>query len=118
MRARPLLWVVCAAVLATMLVPGAAVSVVQHDQDVVEFDVRTGKLLPTSAQRAAASRMGAAVTWNRLGTPASLSKRGKFLATGIRGQNAVAAARAWLNANKTVLGLARPPGWSSTRTPG
>ena len=110
MRARPLLWVVCIAVLATMLVPGAAVSVVQHDQDVAEFDVRTGKLLPTSAQRAAASRMGAAVTWNRLGTPASLSKRGKFLATGIRGQNAVAAARAWLNANKAVLGLGSTAG--------
>ena len=109
MGARPFL-VVCIAVLATMLVPGAAVSVVQHDQDVVEFDVRTGKLSPTSAQRAAASRMGAAVTWNRFGTPASLSKRGKFIATGVRGQNAAAAARTWLNANKAVLGLASTTG--------
>ena len=109
MGARPFL-VVCIAVLATMLVPGAAVSVVQHDQDVVEFDVRTGKLSPTSAQRAAASRMGAAVTWNRFGTPASLSKRGKFLATGVRGQNAAAAARTWLNANKAVLGLSSTAG--------
>ena len=104
MSARPLL-VVFVAVLATLLAPSAAVPVVQHDRDVVEFDLRTGKLPPTSAQRAAAKRMRAAVTWNRLGTPASLSKRGKFLATGIRGRNATAAARAWLNANKRVLGL-------------
>ena len=110
MGARPLLWVVCAAVLAAMLVPGSAVSVVQHDHDVVEFDVRTGKLRPTGAQRAAAKQMGAAVTWNRFGTPASLSKRGKFLATEIRGKNAVAAARAWLNANKAVLGLGSTAG--------
>ncbi len=104
MSARPLL-VVFVAVLATLLAPSAAVPVVQHDRDVVEFDLRTGKLPPTSAQRAAAKRMRAAVTWNRLGTPASLSKRGKFLATGIRGRNATAAARAWLNANRRVLGL-------------
>ena len=107
MGRRPWIVVALAAVLAAMLVPGSAVSVVQHDHDAesVEFDVRTGKAAPTAAQRAAAKRMGAAVIWNRFGTPASLSKRGKFLATGIRGQNAVAAARAWLNANKAVLGL-------------
>ena len=110
MYARPVLWVVCAAVLATMLVPGAGVSVVQHDQDVVELDVRTGKVRPTAAQRAAARSMGAAVTWNRFGTPASLSKRGAFLAKGIRGKNAVAAARAWLNANTDVLGLSSTAG--------
>ncbi len=105
MALRPLLWVACAAVLASLLVPGAAVSVVQHGDDVVEFDVRTGKLPPTAAQRAAATNLGAAVTWNRFGTPASLSKRGTFLATGVRGANAVAAARAWLERNRTLLGL-------------
>ncbi len=110
MGARPLWWVVCAAVLAGLLIPGAAVSVVQHGEDAVEFDSRTGKLRPTGAQRAAAKTMGAAVTWNRFGTPASLSKRGKFLATGIRGQNAVAAARAWLDANKAVFGLSSTAG--------
>ncbi|HXV32761.1 MAG TPA: M36 family metallopeptidase [Gaiellaceae bacterium] len=110
MSPRPLLVVVCVAVLAAMFVPGAAVSVVQHDHDAVEFDMRTGKLPPTSAQRSAAKRMGAAVTWNRLGTPASLSKRGKFLATGIRGKNAVAAARTWLRRNTAVLGLSSTAG--------
>lgn len=110
MGTRPLLWVVCAAVLAAMLVPGAAVSVVQHGADVAEFDIRSGKLQPTSAQRAAVKRIGAAVTWNRFGTPASLSKRGKFLATGIRGANAVAAARVWIEGNKTLLGLSSTAG--------
>jgi extracellular elastinolytic metalloproteinase len=110
MGTRPLLWVVCAAVLAAMLVPGAAVSVVQHGADVAEFDIRSGKLQPTSAQRAAVKRIGAAVTWNRFGTPASLSRRGKFLATGIRGANAVAAARVWIEGNKTLLGLSSTAG--------
>jgi len=107
MGRRPWIVVVLAAVLAAMLVPGSAVSVVQHsdDGDSAEFDVRTGVAAPTAAQRAAAKRTGATVIWNRFGTPASLSKRGKFLATGIRGANAVAAARWWLNANKAILGL-------------
>ncbi len=107
MGRRPWIVVALTAVLAAMLVPGSAVSVVQHDHDgdSAEFDVRTGVAAPTAAQRAAAKRTGATVIWNRFGTPASLSKRGKFLATGIRGANAVAAARAWLNANKAILGL-------------
>ena len=107
MGRRPWIVVALAAVLAAMLVPGSAVSVVQHsdDGDSAEFDVRTGEAAPTAAQRAAAKRIGATVIWNKFGTPASLSKRGKFLATGIRGANAVAAARWWLNANKAILGL-------------
>jgi extracellular elastinolytic metalloproteinase len=107
MGRRPWIVVALAAVLAAMLVPGSAVSVVQHDHDgdSAEFDVRTGVAAPTAAQRAAVKRSGATVIWNRFGTPASLSKRGKFLATGIRGANAVAAARSWLNANKAILGL-------------
>jgi extracellular elastinolytic metalloproteinase len=113
MRLRPWQAVACAAVLASLLVPGTAGSVVQiadETADRADFDVRTGKLKPTQAQRAAAARLGAAVTWNRFGTPASLSKRGKYLATGIRGQNAVAAARAWLTANRAVLGLSSTAG--------
>jgi hypothetical protein len=114
--------VVCLAVLGTLLVPGTAGSVVQiadETADRADFDVRTGKLKPASAQRAAAARLGAAVTWNRFGTPASLSKRGKFLATGIGGRNAVEAARAWLTANRAVLGLSSTAGLvldSDTRT--
>jgi extracellular elastinolytic metalloproteinase len=113
MGRRPWIVVALAAVLAAMLVPGSAVSVVQHEvdgSDEAEFDVRTGVAAPTAAQRAAVKRSGATVIWNRFGTPASLSKRGKFLATGISGANAVAAARAWLNANKAILGLSSTSG--------
>ncbi len=108
MRPRPLVLVVFAAVLATLLVPGSAVSVVQIADEAAqpaEFDSRTGKLAPTRAQRVAVKKLKAAVTWNRFGTPASLTKRGKFLATGIRGSNAAAAARNWLEANRALLGL-------------
>jgi extracellular elastinolytic metalloproteinase len=113
MGRRPWIVVALAAVLAAMLVPGSAVSVVQHElegSDEAEFDVRTGVAAPTAAQRAAVKRAGVTVIWNRFGTPASLSKRGKFLATGIRGANAVAAARTWLNANKAILGLSSTSG--------
>ena len=50
MGRRPWIVVALAAVLAAMLVPGSAVSVVQHsdDGDSVEFDVRTGVAAPTS----------------------------------------------------------------------
>ncbi|HWM13313.1 MAG TPA: M36 family metallopeptidase [Gaiellaceae bacterium] len=113
MRLRPRQAVACLAALAALLVPATAGSVVQiadETADRADFDVRTGKLKPTQAQRAAAARLGAAVTWNRFGTPASLSKRGKYLATGIGGKNAVAAARAWLTANRAVLGLTSTAG--------
>ena len=58
MGRRPWIVVALAAVLAAMLVPGSAVSVVQHsdDGDSAEFDVRTGVAAPTAAQRAAAKR--------------------------------------------------------------
>ncbi|HXV58191.1 MAG TPA: hypothetical protein VD704_10025, partial [Gaiellaceae bacterium] len=107
MRLRLTVRVALVAALAALLVPGAATAVVAIGDTVepAELDSRTGKVSPTAAQRRAAKSLGARVTWNRFGTPASLSKRGKFLATGIRGKNAVAAARTWLTANRAVLGL-------------
>jgi hypothetical protein len=83
MRLGPRQAVACLAALTALVVPATAGSVVQigdETADRADFDVRTGKLKPTQAQRAAAARLGAAVTWNRFGTPASLSKRGKYLA--------------------------------------
>jgi hypothetical protein len=103
-----LVLVVFAVVFATLLVPGAAVSVVQIADEAAqpaEFDSRTGKLAPTRAQRAAVKQLKAAVTWNRFGTPASLTRRGKFLATGIDGRNSAEAARNWLESNRALLGL-------------
>jgi uncharacterized repeat protein (TIGR01451 family) len=69
-------------------------------------DTRGGKLDPTAAQRQAVSNLGASARWNRFGTPQSLSKNGGYLATGVSGDNAVTAARSWLEANKAAFGLA------------
>jgi extracellular elastinolytic metalloproteinase len=91
-----------------LLVPGAAVAVVQIADEAAqaaEFDSRTGKLAPTHAQRAAVKQLKAAVTWNRFGSPASLTRREKFLATGIGGRDSAEAARNWLEANRALLGL-------------
>jgi len=43
------------------------------------------------------------VTWNQFGTPATVSKRGKYLAKGIRAKNAPAAASKWLNRNRALF---------------
>lgn len=71
---------------------------------VEDFD-RSGTLRASVEQRALVARLGARATWGELGAPASLVKRQGFLATGLSGDSAVAAARAWLGANKQVFGL-------------
>jgi extracellular elastinolytic metalloproteinase len=76
-----------------------------QDDALPDYDVRSGKLAPTRAQKAALKRLGARVTWNQYGTPASLSKRGKFLSGKIKGQTAVQAARRWLYRNRVLFGL-------------
>ena len=71
------------------------------------FDSRTGVVEPTAAQRARVSALGAAVRWNRFGTPASLRKDGGWLAEGL-GADAVAAARAFVAANASLYRLSNP----------
>jgi extracellular elastinolytic metalloproteinase len=70
-----------------------------------DVDVRVGKVAPTAAQKAAAKRLRAKVAWNRFGTPETISKRGKYLAKGIRGKTAPEAARRWLHRNRALFGL-------------
>ena len=70
-----------------------------------------GRGAPTAArQKAAAKRLHAKVTWNRFGTPETVSKRGKYLAKGIRGKTAPEAARRWLHRNRALFGLASTSG--------
>src|ERR1700752_2220284 len=65
-------------------------------------DVRAGKALaPTDQQRALVS--GATVRWNALGTPATVSKAGAALATGLPA-DPEQAARAYLAANRPLFG--------------
>jgi extracellular elastinolytic metalloproteinase len=45
------------------------------------------------------------VAWNRFGTPSSLVDPGRALATGVRGENAEAAARDWLADNSALFRL-------------
>jgi extracellular elastinolytic metalloproteinase len=72
---------------------------------VVDFDSRTGKIAPTSAQRTHAKRLKASVTWSQFGTPATLTRHGKFLARGVRGKTAPDAAKWYLNRHKRLFGL-------------
>jgi extracellular elastinolytic metalloproteinase len=91
-----------------VLLPGSALSnanLHEHAEGVTEFDSRVGTLAPSSIQRAHAKRLKASVTWNQFGTPASLTRHGRFLARGIRGKNAAVAARWYLNRHKALFGL-------------
>jgi hypothetical protein len=65
-------------------------------------DNRRGRLAPTAAQRSAAA--GADARWNDFGTPASLIPTTQPLASGLPA-DPVAAARAYVDANRDVLGL-------------
>ena len=92
---------------AAVVLPGSALSVaqIQEDQGLADFDSRTGQIAPTSAQRAHAKKLKAKVSWGQFGTPAAITRRGKFLARGIRGKTAPVAARWYLNRHKALFGL-------------
>jgi extracellular elastinolytic metalloproteinase len=77
----------------------------QGDQDRAKVkDSREGRVPPTARQRAQAAALGARATWNDLGTPAMLTSTGEPLAADLPA-NPVAAARAYVDANRDVLGL-------------
>jgi extracellular elastinolytic metalloproteinase len=91
-----------------VLLPGSALSnsnIHEHADGVSEFDTRVGKVAPTSFQRAKVKRLKARASWNQYGTPATLTRHGKFLARGIRGKTAPDAARWYLNRHKRLFGL-------------
>ena len=68
-----------------------------------DLDTR-GTALPTAAQKQAASRLGATVRWNAFGTPASILPAGGSLGATTT-TDAATAARAWLRAHRSLLGL-------------
>jgi extracellular elastinolytic metalloproteinase len=69
-----------------------------------DVDARQGSRAPSSTQRALANDRGATATWNRFGTPRSLTRAGRYLATGLP-DDPVAAARRWIAQNRGLLGL-------------
>ncbi len=80
-----------------------------------DVDARVGKVAPTKAQKAAAKRLSVKVTWNRFGTPETVSKRGKYLAKGIRGKTAPEAARRWIHRNRALFALKSTSGLEVVR---
>ncbi|SDZ06728.1 Fungalysin metallopeptidase (M36) [Micromonospora pattaloongensis] len=67
-------------------------------------DNRKGRVSPTARQRDRADALGARARWTSFGTPASLASTGRPLATGLPAEP-VAAARAYVDANRELLGL-------------
>ena len=84
---------------------GAVANIEEIQGQAPDRDFRTGSVEPSSAQRSAASDLGATVRWNEFGTPQSLINYGGFLATGVQGSDAQDAARNFLAENADVLGL-------------
>ena len=69
------------------------------------LDTRTASVAPSAGQLEAVEMLGATARFNDFGTPQSLIKYGGFLAEGIDANNARAAARAWLEANRSLFRL-------------
>jgi hypothetical protein len=69
-----------------------------------DYDSRAS-VSPTADQLAAASALGADVSWNQFGVASSVSKSGNYIAKGLQAPDAVSAARQWLDANKALFRL-------------
>src|SRR3954447_19610498 len=106
-RAQSAVLVTALAILALGL-PSAAHAIVniegQTPAALPDYDSRAS-VAPSADQLAAATTLGAAVSWNRFGVASSVSNAGGYVAKGAPGSNAVSAARTWLDANKTLFGL-------------
>ncbi len=72
--------------------------------EVKDKDNRPGRVAPSTVQRARAKEVGLRARWNNYGTPAVLASTGRPLAAGLRG-GPVTAARAYIAANRDLLGL-------------
>jgi hypothetical protein len=106
------------AAFGALALPTTALGVAQISEQsdaLRDVDVRSGAIAPTSAQKAAVKRLGARVTWNQFGTPATLSKRGKYLNKSIRGNNAAHAARRWIHQNRALFRLRSTSGLELVR---
>ncbi len=104
---------ICIALLATLsglalALPSAGRAFVniegQTPIPLPDYDSRAS-VAPSADQLAAASALGADVTWNRFGVASSVSKGGHYIAKGLQAPDAVSAARQWLDAKKALFGL-------------
>ena len=87
--------------------PGAQASgppTIQGEEGkLADVDNRSGRKAPSARQRDRV-KAGSEARFNKFGAPETLSDPGAFLATGLP-SNDVAAARAYLSANRELLGL-------------
>ena len=108
-RWRALVGTAAALAALALLAPAASLGVASipeiHGEPLPDIDTRSGSVSRTERQTARVRESGANATWNQFGTPRTLSKHGGFLATGVAGDSAVAAARAWLGANAGLFRL-------------
>ena len=113
--ARPLRAFVLAGVAAlALLVPSSSLAQLSipeiHEEGLPALDTRTASVAPTAEQVAAVEALGATALWNEFGTPQSLIKHGGYLAKGVTGDDAVAAARSFIAANKSLFRLSSVEG--------
>jgi hypothetical protein len=83
----------------------AAGDPIDHGAGAPDVDVRSKVVKPTAAQRSAAADLGAAMAWNRFGTPSSLVASSGSLGREVSAATAVDAARIWLDSNKALFKL-------------
>ena len=69
-----------------------------------DYDSRASAA-PTADQLAAATALGADVSWNRFGVASAVSNNGAYITKNIQASDATSAARAWLDANKLLFKL-------------
>jgi extracellular elastinolytic metalloproteinase len=69
-----------------------------------DLDTRTGRVLPSAAQKQAVTALGARAQWNRYGTPASLIADDGFL-TAAASESAPAVARAFIRDHRDLFRL-------------
>ena len=84
--------------------PGGAAEVHGDDHQAKIQDNRRGRLAPTAGQQQRAAAASVDARWNALGTPAALTASGEPLAAGLAA-DPVAAAKAYVAANRELLGL-------------
>src|SRR3954463_11424022 len=97
-----------AGAVLVLAVPSTGMAIVKIDDEnndqLADFDVRDeATAAPTAAQKAAASGLSAKVTWNNYGTPGTIFNRKGWVARDIKAPTAAAAARVWVNSNKSLL---------------
>ncbi len=94
--------------ILALALPAAGTAVVNIEGHTLaplpDYDSRAS-VAPTADQLAAASALGADVSWNRFGVASSVSNSGRYITKGLQAPDAVSAARNWLDANKALFGL-------------